>query len=152
MIRAAIVFALLVLADRAAALSCVPPDAEATFDRAAAAEETYYVALGRFAFDGDATPGPNGRPRSLAARFDGIGLTRDGFTAPFARTVTLDITCAGPWCGGLAAGREMLVFLEQRPDGLHLTLPPCGGTAFETPDKALLDRIATCFRQGVCGT
>lgn len=151
MIRLALVLSL-ALAGQARALSCVAPDPQTTFDRVAAAEETYYVAHGRFSFDETLVPGLNGKPAAVRARFEGQSLTRDGFTAPFQRAVTLDIGCAGPWCGGIVAGRDMLVFLERRDDGLHLSLPACADTVFDTPDPGLLDRIATCFRQGFCGT
>lgn len=151
MIRLALLLSL-GLTGQAQALSCLTPDPQTTFDRVAAAEEIYYVAYGRFGFDQSRMPGMNGTPTSVPATFEGTSLTRDGFTAPFTADVTLDIGCAGPWCGGISAGREMLVFLEKRDDGLHLSLPACADTAFDTPDPALLDRITTCFRQGFCGT
>lgn len=152
MTRLACILALaLVLAGQARALSCVAPDPATTFNRAAASAQTYIVVHGSFAFDETLLPGMNGKPVAISARFTGKGLTAQGFTAPLDRPVTLDIGCAGPWCAGLTADRPMLAFLVRQDDGLHLDLPACADTVFDTPDAALLDRIAHCFRKGRCG-
>ncbi len=152
MIRFALTLALALPATQALALSCLRPDPETTFDRAAEATETYYVAHGRFTFDAADLPGLNGRPTQLQAGFQGKGLTRDGFVAPLTWNVTLDIGCAGPWCGGITPDRDMLVFLERRGNGIYLSLQACTDTVFDTPSQDLLDRMTACFRQGVCGT
>lgn len=148
MLRLALLLSL--VAGQANALSCVTPDPFAAFDRAAAAEEAYIVAHGRFLFDEAVLPGMNGSDASVEVAFSGTGLTRDGFVAPIDGPVTLHITCAGAWCGGLTPGRETLVFLEQRDDGLHLAVTACPTAAFDLPDAATLDAIAGCLSHGSC--
>lgn len=141
-----------VLAGQASALSCLRPDAADTFQRVAAAEERYVVLLGTFDFV--APPAPevtdinSPAPQSVVATFEGQGLaaTRFGRVAPLQ--VTIETSCAGPWCGGFpAAGENVLAFVEQTDDGYVLTMGPCGGSVF-APRVAPV--VAACMRGETC--
>jgi ABC-type amino acid transport substrate-binding protein len=140
----------LALAGQAQALSCLRPDPFAAFDAAAAAEEAYIVVHGRFDFDESRLPGLNGAPMALRVGFEGLGLTRDGFSVPVAREVVLDISCAGAWCGSLTPGRPVLAFLERRADGLHLDLGACPTAVFDLPEPGTLRRLAACLDAPRC--
>ena len=116
-------------AGRAEALSCLRPTVEASVSAAQAAEERYRLVVGRIVpAEGASVPapvGPNEREdMTLPARVEGRALVQGGFVAPVDLPVTVTLTCAGPWCGGLPEG-EALLFLVEGPEGLTLTEGPC---------------------------
>jgi len=141
---------LAVTAGQAAALSCRKPDARASYARAAAAEESYIVVHGVFSFDARHLPadGQARPPKPIAAQFAGKLLTRNGFTNPISVPVTLDVTCAGPWCGMITPQVQQLAFVERRADGYHLAVGPCPSTVFGNPDRATLHQMVACLKGG----
>ncbi|MGI3163805.1 hypothetical protein [Pseudooceanicola sp. 200-1SW] len=140
---------ILALATQASALSCLPPDAVASYLRADQAAETYVVLLGDFRFDAPSLPEPdlsNPTPEEhrFPARFEGQALGPEGFTGSYALEMEVTLTCAGPWCAGVPADGAGLAFVEMTETGYDLRLGPCGGQYFATPDPAVTDRIAAC--------
>ncbi|WP_099824296.1 hypothetical protein [Oceaniglobus indicus] len=154
MIRRLVVTGLMVLAmaGQAAALSCRAPDAQRSFDAAAKSDGNFIVVHGRFAFDAGELPRGDNQsqqpPVAIPARFEGAGLTVEGFTTPLAMGVTLNVSCAGPWCGGIGADIDYLAFLERRIGGYVLEIGPCPQWAFQTPSTQILDQMRTAIRGG----
>lgn len=145
---------LIALASQAAALSCIRPDPMATFQRVAAAEEAYYVLYGQLTFDEAALPqgllnGSDPMPDPIPARFEGKGLTKQGFTSDFISPVNLQIQCAGPWCGSARSGAEAVYFVLA-DDPVTFIADPCGGMIFQDPPQATLDALTTCMQGGAC--
>ena len=143
-----------VFATQAAALSCLRPDVADTFNRAAAAEESYVVLLGSFDFVMPQQPSTDiNAPQTLRAqaRFDGQFLSSAAFVPAPPLTVGIEFTCAGPWCGSLPTdGSEVLAFVVQSDDGYALNVGPCGGTAFVAPVAADIARVEACMRGEAC--
>ena len=75
----------------------------------------------------------------------GLGLTREGFTAPISGPVTLRFHCAGPWCGGILPGKDVLMFLERGNDGDRLDIGLCRPMAFAEPSAAVLHAMQSCL-------
>lgn len=140
---------ILALATQASALSCLPPDAVASYQRADQAPETYVVLLGDFRFDPPKLPerdltDPNPEEHRFPAQFEGQALGPEGFTGSYALDMEVTLTCAGPWCAGVPAGGAGLAFVEMTETGYDLRLGPCGGQYFSAPEPAVTDRIAAC--------
>ena len=77
---------ILALATQASALSCLPPDAVVSYQRADQAPETYVVLLGDFRFDPPELPGrdltdPNPVEHRFPAQFEGQALGPRGSPA-----------------------------------------------------------------------
>lgn len=137
------------------ALSCLRPDPARSFQQAEASEQTYVIARGTLDFDGAELPegmstAAEDQSVSVPARLSGMGLTRDGYTVPFDRDVTLVLQCLGPWCGTATPGTEVLAFLEKDDDGYTIRQSPCGGLAFQDAPDDWYDTVATCFAGGDC--
>ena len=147
--------ALAALAQPAAALSCLAPSVATSFAAANAAEAEYVMAVGRFALlPGEAVPeqpdDPNARQGySVQTRFQGRTATNAGFTEEVTGDVTVEVGCAGPWCGAVPLGR-VLVFLERRGDALVLTEGPCPRFALDAT-AAREDEAIACATGG-CAT
>jgi hypothetical protein len=141
---------------QASALSCLRPDPLRDFREAQAAPEPYHVLYGTMAFDPSQAPQgfyeeAEPAPPPVSARFEGMALTRNGFTSPVQAEVTLQPTCAGPYCGTFGQG-TVLLFAEVTADGYVVRVGPCGGGAYDTADQAVLDRLTACARGAACGT
>lgn len=138
------------------ALSCIAPKVERNFDRFAAAEETYVVVHGKVAFATRLLPKGLQADRDppqmtrIPARLEGKSLGNQGFHLPFEQDVMLEVSCLGPWCGGLQNGEDLLAFLRKTDEGYALAITPCGGSAFGAPEAAQLKRVEKCFRDGLC--
>jgi hypothetical protein len=146
--------ALLLAATQAAALSCAPVDPIRDFQAAQAAPEIYHVLYGTLSFDPARMPqgeSPDPQPAPVPARFSGFGLGLEGFTRPVEAPVTLQPTCAGPWCGTFGPGTALL-FAEVTSAGYVVEIGPCGGGAFDQVSEATLARLAACMRGEVCGS
>jgi hypothetical protein len=157
MIRAILAAAL--LPGPALALSCEPADPLSAFGSAEAAPDRYVVLLGRLDFDpalmpeGGYVEGATGTapaPAPVPARFRGEGLAARGFAPSPVEAMTLQPSCAGPWCGSVEPG-DWLLFARLTPQGPVVEVGPCGGTVFERPPQAVLDRLAACMRGEACG-
>ncbi|HVG49862.1 MAG TPA: hypothetical protein VM899_17180 [Rubellimicrobium sp.] len=155
MIRLGAVAVAVLAATQAEALTCARPDPIRSFRDAQAAPESYVVLHGTLGFDPAAMPGggfsptPEPRPAPVGAVFQGFALGLDGFTRPVEATVTLQPTCAGPWCGSLAPGTYLL-FAEVTASGFRVEIGPCGGGAFDGVPEATLGQLAACLRGEAC--
>ncbi len=143
------------LATQATALSCLRPDPIETFQRVAAAPEGYFVLYGQMTFDESALPAgvsnDNVRdPDPIPARFTGKGLTIQGFTSDYISPVTLQVGCAGPWCGSARSGVDAIYFVRADDPPVTMQAGPCGGMIFEEPDQATLDMLTSCMQGGAC--
>lgn len=148
---------LVALANQATALSCLRPDPIDTFQRVAAAPESYFVLYGKLTFDEDALPGmvtdqviAETPPLSIPAQFHGKGLTLRGFTSDYISPATLQVTCLGPWCGSARSGVDALYFVRADNSPVAMVADPCGGMIFEEPSQATLDMLTSCMQGGEC--
>ncbi len=135
---------------QAQALSCAAPDPVRAFQAAMAAPETYVVVSGTLAL-GTQEPvpdGPKDRARAVPVRFSGMVLTRDGFTQALQTPMTVQITCAGPWCGSMPDQTGRIYFAEVADGAYTLWLGPCGGSFTPTPQIEAL--LTSCIRGGAC--
>ncbi len=140
----------------ALALSCLPHSVEATYQRAAKAEESYVVVQGRLTFDASVLPktgkiGSNPPEETpLRAQISGKALSEGGFDVPFEQPLMLNVLCYGPWCGSAEEG-DVLAFLERGADGAYmLESNPCGGDLFGSPKPAMVDKVIACFQGADC--
>lgn len=156
MIRLGAVAAAVLAATQAAALTCARPDPIQSFRDAQVAPESYVVLHGTLEFDpaamprGGFSPTPEPRPAPVGATFQGFALGPEGFTRPVEDTVTLQPTCAGPWCGSIAPG-TFLLFAEVTEAGPRVEIGPCGGGAFDQVSEETLSRLTACMKGEACG-
>ena len=142
--------ALVLAAGPALALSCLRPDVARTYSQASEAEQAYVVVRGELRFDEARLPENGGtnqdrRVVTIPARLEGKSLSRAGFTTPFARDITLEVSCLGPWCGGAQSGVEYLAFLEKHGRNLVMVAEPCGSWAFPEPSAEQVKQVETCM-------
>jgi len=146
--------ALTLLASQAAALSCMRPDPVAAFQNALDAPERFYVLYGQIDFDEALLPQGlvNARPlpQPIAGVYRGDGLTKNGFRPTTLSDVIVQSSCAGPWCGRMAAGADHLMFAKQTDAGLVINVGPCGGAVFAAPTQDMLDQMVQCMRGEAC--
>ena len=156
MIRLGVLALALLAATQATALTCVRPDPLRSFRDAQAAPESYVVLHGTLEFDpagmpdGGVSQDPAPQPDPVGAAFSGLALGPGGFTRPVQDSVTLQPTCAGPWCGSIAPG-TYLVFAEVTESGYRVEIGPCGGGAFDEVSETTLARLAACMKGQACG-
>ena len=151
----------------AQALSCLPHDVARTYEQAATSEETYIVVHGTLTFDESRLPETDWQHKQktppntlIPARLEGKALTREGFNAPFDRSVTFNVQCLGPWCASAKTGTAYLAFLRKTdgpPEtggtsgpGYQLDINACGGMGFAAPTKQALETVVQCFQGGPC--
>ncbi len=142
------------LAGQAQALSCLRPSVQASFAEADSSEAQYVLAVGRVQLlPGETIPDvgddPNDREGySVRARFDGQLAAADGFTEDASFPLTVEVGCAGPWCGGVPLER-VLVFIERRDDANVLVEGPCPMFVLDaTPE--VLEGALSCLRGEDC--
>ncbi len=156
MIRLSFAIGIAVLPLKALALSCIAPTVERSYAQFASADETYLIVHGRVTFDAKLLPKAltaNSKPPELTlvpAQLVGKSLTKDGFNLPFEQSITLNVTCLGPWCGSIKDGEDLLAFVQKSDAGYALAVTPCGGSAFGSPKAAQIKKVVTCFRDGTC--
>ena len=144
-------------ATSASALSCMRPDIAQTMESAKTSEDLYYIVVGQFSY----TPLPK-KPRSndpnaplngigshvVKAAFNGRFLSTDArFDAPAkAVPVDIDVSCAGPWCGGPPRnGDEVIAFVKSRPgQPLLLEIGPCPDKVHSFERKKV-EKLRRCF-------
>lgn len=136
----------------AQALSCLPPDAVRLYQTAEAAKAPFYIVAGEVEVTGPVNlPDPDDeRPAITQARITGTGLSGGGFEVPFDQPVTLEISCLGPWCGGVdGLTGKLIVAVAAGEAGLTLRIGPCGGDVVRwTADGEA--RLLACHRDGDC--
>ncbi|MCK0096091.1 hypothetical protein MWU60_10965 [Yoonia sp. F2084L] len=147
--------ALATVSAQAQALSCMRPDPIRTFQQVAAAPESYYVLYGQLRFDEADLPVRDlsqqlRNPEPITARFEGKGLTRQGFTSDYQSDVMLQIDCASIWCGGARSGVDAVYFVRVTEPLVTMYATPCGDMIFEEPSQATLDMLTTCMQGGDC--
>ena len=147
--------ALVMIAGQSHALSCMRPDPIETFQSLAAAPESYFVLYGQITFDKAELPDGVSMdqfraPDLIAARFEGKGLTRNGFTSDYFSDVNLQVQCAGPWCGSARSGVDAVYFVEAMDPPVTMIADPCGGRIFEEPTDAVLEMLTSCMQGGTC--
>ncbi len=149
--------ALAMISGQANALSCLRPDPIETFKRLAAAPESYFVLYGELTFDEAQLPdgvsmNQMREPDPIPARFEGKGLTRQGFTNDYFSDVNLQIGCAGSWCGSARSGGDAIYFVAATDPPVTMQAGACGGMIFEDPSEAVLDMLTTCMQGGPCSS
>lgn len=148
----------LAIAGNANALSCMPPQIESSFNGWAEARERYHIGVGTLTAlaplpevpDAGALSFGGAEARDLSApfRFEGylVGGTRD---LPLDTTITVEVGCAGPWCGGFPAdgthGLMPLKVTGQRD--LSLQIGACPGAIF---DASVEPVVRACMSAGRC--
>ena len=155
MIRPVLLSLSVVAATEAAALTCLPADPIRDLREAQAAPERYHVLHGRLSFDPSLMPqgvsdDPGVAPEPVHAQFEGFVLGPEGFMTPVEADVTLESTCAGPYCGTFGPS-EALLFAEITEAGYLVRIGPCGGGAFDQISQDMLESLAACLRGEACG-
>jgi hypothetical protein len=136
---------------QAQALSCLAPDPVRAFQYAMAAPETYVVLRGTLAEAEIYNPPPADKAEAYAVPvwFSGMALTLDGFTQPLDSPMTVQITCAGPWCGSMPPDAGMIIFAQLADGAYTIEAGPCDGAFFE-PDPAVERLLTSCIRGEAC--
>ncbi len=156
LIRWAWVAAAFMLAHPVSALSCLRPDVAQMYLDAASSDRVYSVLLGELSFDESLLPRgvrageAEGDPGPIAARFSGRFLGQGGFVQATELPIVIEPSCSGPWCGGLPANVEALLFVYQRSGSLILEVPACGDWHFHVPSAQDVARVEACHAGGPC--
>jgi len=145
----------LTIASPAVALSCMAQDAVRLYEQARDSEETYVAVRGRIDLSEPAkVPDPDSEiPATTQAVISGYSLTSHGFGAIFNRTVQIEATCFGPWCGSADGfeGEQIAMLKVGEDDTYTLAADPCGGGAMNW-SKDSERRLLSCHRTGNCVT
>lgn len=148
----------LLIASPASALSCLRPDAVQLYERARDANVSYWIVHGRLRpLETVREPEPNilqpaSDPPSEDTRTQVLGrvLIGDGSFHPFARNITVRLTCVSEWCGSFPEdGTEIIAAVEVTDREPLLTIGPCGGNYVEFTEDGM-DRLLECHRSGNC--
>jgi hypothetical protein len=136
---------------QAQALSCVQPDPVRTFQSVMAAPDTYVVLRGRVSEAEVLIPLPEGKTedRPVPVWFIGTALTPDGFTQVLEGPMTVQISCAGPWCGSMLGNAEQIFFARVQDGNYTIDSGPCGGAAFAA-DPGTEALLTSCMRGDAC--
>lgn len=131
------------------ALSCLRPDPVRDYVAARDADEVYSIVVGTLTAPGDvALPVDGGPPARSEAVLDGRVLGDDGLVRRWTGPVTVELTCAGPWCAGAPDETRAIWVLRHEGDGLTASFGPCAGPHPAT-DEAV-DRLLACHLDGAC--
>jgi len=142
------------IAGQASALSCMQADVARTFEVANSADEQYVIAVGTIRLlPGEKIPQQTGDPNekqgySVKASFAGRLAALDGFTQDATFPLTVEVTCAGPWCGGVPLTR-VLAFIERRDGENVLVEGPCPQFAVPATDENTAAALS-CLRGEEC--
>ena len=142
------------LAGQANALSCLRPSVQSSFRTADASEAAYVLAIGRVQpLPGEeiapADDTPNDRKGySVRTRFDGRIADAAGFETEASFPLTVEVECAGPWCGGVPLDRNIL-FVERRGEEIVLVEGPCPLFALDATPEAEAAALS-CLRGEAC--
>ena len=149
------VIALAVLGSPVQALSCLPTDPVTTFAAMTAESEGFILLHGTLDFDTSTLPAfietdPMPAPAPIDVIFTGTELTATGESAVMTIPATLQITCAGPWCGTATSGQEAVIFAAGDTDAMDVFVGPCGGQVFYDPTPETIAALAACLQGGAC--
>ena len=155
MIRTLFALCLSLITFQATALSCAAPDIVRSYVQARDSSDAYVVLRGDFTFR------PINRKKAGArdlnpedftrrANFTGLALGKDRFSKAYSRQVRMVFQCLGPWCGNLQPGKDMIAFAKLGKNMPEIEVSPCGGTVFQRPEKADIDRLLLCHTRGIC--
>ncbi len=148
---------LVISAQPALSLSCLPPDVARTFNSAAQSEDQYVLVHGELRFDESKLPEVDFENQQdtppdtfIPATLEGNALGLEGYSHPVEHDITLNVRCFGPWCGGAVSDIKYLAFLKKTDEGYTLELDPCGGMGFGEPSEEQLNQAAQCMRGEAC--
>ena len=139
----------MLIASPAAALSCMRPSFDRSFDQARDAEEAYGILAGSIDVDEvkvkqaskDGTT-----PYSVMGMFTGAAIYSEGLSENFQREITVEVKCYGPWCGNAQDIEDVILFAKLGAAGsLMVEDNPCGGTFFGA-DKVGIARAVERLR------
>ncbi|EAR50622.1 hypothetical protein OG2516_12261 [Oceanicola granulosus HTCC2516] len=156
-LRPALTAAALLAATQSAALSCLPSDISRAYRDAAESADSYVILQGAFRFDAAALPPAVQSGDGVAAAdavpadFQGIAYDPAGGTRPYSGPVTLQPECAGPWCGRIEPGGEVLAFVRLEDGALTLALDPCFANVFTDPSADTVATLEACLAGEACG-
>lgn len=128
----------MMIASPAAALSCMPPSFDRSFDQARDTEETYGILAGSIDVNEakvkqaskDGTT-----PYSVMGIFTGAAIHSEGLSENFQREIAVEVKCYGPWCGNAQDIEDVIFFAKLGPAGsLMVEDNPCGGTFFDADE------------------
>jgi hypothetical protein len=136
---------------QAQALRCLHPDPVRSFQAAMAAPETYVVLRGTVAEAEILIPLPTDKNSAypVPVWFIGHILTVDGFTQSLETPMTVQVNCAGPWCGSMLPEAEVIAF-AQVVDGVYtIEAGPCETWVFQ-PGPLIEELLTSCIRGDAC--
>ena len=148
----------LMVAEAAFALSCMRPDAVRLYENARDSEDTYWIAQGRLRLkerlNVPTPPEPNrltteSHFADTRAQFLGRVLIEDGSFHPFARNITLRLSCLSVWCASAPPDESMIAAIRVDGDALVLDVDPCNSFAVQM-DEDGLNRLVACHKGGEC--
>ena len=154
--RFVLVFLCCLLPLPALALSCLRPSVERSYAQYDAASEVYVVVHGRLTLNERKLPKgmtqdpPPPAMTLVPARIRGSALSKEGFVLPFDQKLTLEVSCLGPWCGGVGNGTDILAFIRKDAEGYAIEVSPCGGAIYSEPNKQMLQEARQCLQSGNC--
>ena len=139
------------------ALSCMRSDVARSFKAAQASEDRYIVVRGELQFNTRLMPRGScvenqmvDCSTTISAQFSGKSLGLEGFSNDFVTDVSINIGCAGPWCGGIASGHPFVMFMRQSPSGYQLDVGACPTWSFDGRDRETAARVTSCLRGQDC--
>ena len=135
----------------ASALSCMAPTPKGQFAKFEQSPDEYHIFEGRITMlkGGLMLDDHNSRGvrAPVKALFQGRQLGPDG-TQRWRKSfnLTVNIGCAGSWCGGFPSAEKQIYFLKYDGD-YSVTMGPCGGANFPaTPE--VRQTLMACFNGG----
>ena len=147
-----LIVAIAVLAGtQAQALRCLHPDPVRSFQAAMAAAETYVVLRGTVSEAEILIPPEIDKTQSypVPVWFSGQVLTRDGFTQSLETPMTVQVNCAGPWCGSMLPGSQIIAFAQVTDGAYVIEASPCQTWVFQ-PTPLVEELLTSCIRNEAC--
>lgn len=154
----ALAIAFACVASQAAALSCMQPQIERSFNWWAEAEETYYIGVGSLEPTGllpkvrsGMTPSESmGEREPITAEYAFSGRLLNGQNGvEVSLPITVEVTCLASWCGRFPQpGKTGLMALRGTDiQNLTLEMSACPGSIFPAETEATVN---ACMRAGQC--
>ena len=81
--------------------------------------------------------------------FSGQALTGTGFDYPLETPVTVQVMCAGPWCGSMLPTDELIIFATLTDGAYDIQAGPCDGAVFQ-PSRQTEALLLSCFQGAAC--